>query len=43
MRNPTWGVRDLEEVLSEAEKHGLVHVETIEMPANNLSVVLQKK
>lgn len=41
-RDPGWGVRDLETVLVAAEKNGLVHKETIEMPANNLSIILQK-
>ena len=41
-RNPDWGVRNLEDVLLAAEENGLVHKETIEMPANNLSVILQK-
>lgn len=42
-RDPSWGVRNLEDVLGAAKKAGLDHVETIEMPANNLSVILQKK
>lgn len=41
-RNPGWGVRNLEEVLLSAEENGLNHKETIAMPANNLSVILQK-
>jgi hypothetical protein len=39
-RNPDWGVRDLSDVTAEAERHGLVLSETVEMPANNLSVIL---
>lgn len=39
-RDPTWGVRDLEVVLAEAEARGLRLLEVAEMPANNLSVVL---
>ncbi|CAB9497951.1 Methyltransferase-like 26 [Seminavis robusta] len=42
-RDPSWGVRNLEDVFAAAEKCGLEHVETIEMPANNLSVILRKK
>lgn len=42
-RDPSWGVRNLEDVLEAAKKAGLAHVETIDMPANNLSVILQKK
>ncbi|TDB05620.1 DUF938 domain-containing protein [Halomonas marinisediminis] len=39
-RDPRWGVRDLEEVVAEAERHGLRLERTLQMPANNLSVVL---
>jgi hypothetical protein len=38
-RNPEWGVRDLETVIAVAEKHHLHWHKTIEMPANNLSIV----
>ena len=41
-RDASWGVRDLEEVIKEAERRGLKHVQTVEMPANNLSVLYQK-
>lgn len=41
-RNPAWGVRNLEDVLALAQAHGLEFVETAEMPANNLSVVLRR-
>jgi len=41
-RDPEWGLRDLEEVVAEAEKHGLHLDRVVEMPANNLSVVLRK-
>jgi hypothetical protein len=41
-RNPAWGIRDLEEVTVLAEKHGLVRVETVDMPANNLSVIYRR-
>ncbi|MDJ1170051.1 DUF938 domain-containing protein [Roseofilum sp. BLCC_M154] len=40
--NPLWGVRNLEDVIEVAKSHDLRHLETIEMPANNLSVVFQK-
>lgn len=40
--NPLWGVRNLEDVIEVAENHNLRHLDTIEMPANNLSVVFQK-
>lgn len=41
-RNPQWGLRHLEEVEKEAQLHGLAQMETIEMPANNISVILRK-
>lgn len=41
-RNPDWGVRDLEDVVAEAERNGLM-LDCVEpMPANNLSVVFRK-
>jgi SAM-dependent methyltransferase len=40
--NPAWGVRDLEAVAAAATEHGFALVETVEMPANNLSVVFQR-
>lgn len=41
-RNPEWGVRDLEAVVDAAAVHQLQHQQTIQMPANNLSVIFQK-
>ncbi len=41
-RDPSWGVRDLEAVVAIAQQHGLVLEKTIEMPANNLSVVFRR-
>ena len=41
-RNPEWGLRDLEAVVAEAEKHGLGLDAVVEMPANNLSVIFRK-
>lgn len=41
-RNPEWGVRNLEDVLDLASRHGFECVEVAEMPANNLSVVLRR-
>lgn len=38
-QDPRWGVRDLEQVIAEAEGQGFEHLDTVEMPANNLSVV----
>jgi SAM-dependent methyltransferase len=40
--NPAWGVRDLESVTELAEANGLALLEVVEMPSNNLSVVLKK-
>jgi cyclopropane fatty-acyl-phospholipid synthase-like methyltransferase len=41
-RDPSFGVRDLGDVSHEAERHGVTLRETVEMPANNLSVVFEK-
>ncbi|HYH19315.1 MAG TPA: DUF938 domain-containing protein [Azospirillum sp.] len=41
-RNPAWGVRDLSVVETTAAAHGLRLAEVVEMPANNLSVVLRR-
>lgn len=41
-RDPAWGVRDLADVIAEAAAHGLAHVETVAMPANNQSVVFKR-
>jgi SAM-dependent methyltransferase len=41
-RNPDWGVRDLEDVVAEAEARGFRLDKVTPMPANNLSVVLRK-
>lgn len=40
-RNPAWGVRDLDEVQALAATDQLMCDEVIEMPANNLMVVLR--
>jgi SAM-dependent methyltransferase len=40
--NPEWGVRDLKEVESLAKDQGFDLAETIEMPANNFSVLFRK-
>ena len=42
-RNPAWGVRDLEAVAACAEANGLSLDKVVEMPANNLSVVLRQR
>jgi SAM-dependent methyltransferase len=41
-RNPSWGVRDIDEVLRVGKDTGLALREIVEMPANNLSVVFGK-
>ncbi|MCY7320470.1 MAG: class I SAM-dependent methyltransferase [Phormidesmis sp. CAN_BIN36] len=41
-QNPEWGIRDLDAVVAIAQAQNLTIVKTYEMPANNLSVVLQK-
>jgi hypothetical protein len=41
--NPEWGVRDVEAVVAAAEAHGFALVETVGMPANNLSLVLRRR
>lgn len=40
-RDPSWGVRDLDEVAGVAERHGLAVVERVAMPANNFTVVFR--
>jgi SAM-dependent methyltransferase len=42
-QDPRWGVRDQEAVLAEAAGRGLFHRQTVEMPANNLLVVLERR
>ncbi len=42
MRNPEWGLRDMEEVVALAERNGLSLVEIMPMPANNFSVVFRR-
>jgi len=40
-QDPRWGVRDLDDVVREAALRGFHVVEVVEMPANNLTVVLR--
>ena len=40
-RDPSWGIRELEKVKAEATAKGFHHLETHQMPANNLTVVFQ--
>ena len=41
-QNEAWGVRNLEEVIAEANKNGLQFIERVDMPANNQSVIFRK-
>jgi SAM-dependent methyltransferase len=41
-RDPEWGVRDRDEVLAVARRHGFELGEQIAMPANNLSLILRR-
>jgi SAM-dependent methyltransferase len=41
-RDPSWGIRDLDEIIALAAQHGLLPPERIAMPANNLSVVFRR-
>ena len=41
-RNPEWGVRDLEDVITIANDSGFELLKVESMPANNLSVLFQK-
>ena len=43
VRDPSWGVRDLEAVTAAAAAAGLVEEGVVEMPANNLSVILRRR
>jgi hypothetical protein len=42
-KDPSWGIRDLEAVIEVANAHGLEFVQSVDMPANNLSVLFCKK
>jgi SAM-dependent methyltransferase len=41
-RNPEWGLRELDAVEAEAERHGLRLERVFEMPANNLTIVFRR-
>lgn len=43
LRDPSWGVRDLEKVQQLALECGLEFVKSIAMPANNLSLLFRKQ
>lgn len=42
-RNPEWGVRDLADVDAAAAADGLIDMQIIDMPANNLAIVWRKR
>src|SRR5437870_5695017 len=42
-RNAEWGVRDIEDLEKLAANAGLRLVETVEMPANNLTLVFERR
>jgi len=41
-RNPDWGIRNLEGVIHAAKEQRLSHVETNQLPANNLLIVFER-
>lgn len=41
-RNPAWGIRSLTDVVAAANDNGLILQKTVDMPANNLSILLQR-
>jgi SAM-dependent methyltransferase len=43
VRNPEWGLRDLEDVAAEAERRGLRLEQVFEMAANNLTIVFRRR
>ncbi|WP_245675793.1 DUF938 domain-containing protein [Halofilum ochraceum] len=42
-REPSWGIRDVDEVAATASGHGLDHDETIALPANNHLLVFRRR
>ena len=42
-RNPRWGLRDIEAISARASSAGLKAKEVVSMPANNLTLVLQRR
>ena len=42
-QDPEWGVRDLESVVTEADRAGFALEEVVEMPANNFSVIFRRR
>ena len=42
-QNPAWGLRDLEALAAAADAGGFALEEVVEMPANNLSLILRRR
>ena len=42
-QNAAWGIRDLDDVTDLAKRHNFTLVETVQMPANNLSVIFRRE
>ena len=42
-QDPDWGLRDLEAVSEVADRAGFVQTETVDMPANNFSLVFKRR
>ncbi|WP_188851085.1 DUF938 domain-containing protein [Aureimonas glaciei] len=43
LRDPAWGIRDLEAVAAVAEAEGLILARVHDMPANNLTVIFRRR
>jgi SAM-dependent methyltransferase len=41
-RDPSWGVRNLDDIIALAQSHGLAFVEHVAMPANNFTAIFRK-
>jgi SAM-dependent methyltransferase len=41
-QNAAWGIRDLDDVTALAKHHNFALVETVQMPANNLSIIFRR-
>ena len=42
-RDASWGVRDLDEVRAIAGRYALDHLETVQMPANNMCAIFRRR
>ncbi|CAH4031183.1 methyltransferase-like 26 [Pieris brassicae] len=41
-RNPSWGLRDINDLIKLAENNNVSLIDTVEMPANNLTLIWKK-